>query len=66
MAMKEQGISTEEARSKIFLKDSKGLIVKDRPTGGIGGHKASYLKDLPPMESLEDIVKTVKPTALIG
>jgi len=66
MAMEEEGISTEEARSKIFLKDSKGLIVKDRPSGGISGHKTSFIKDMAPIDTLEDIVKTIKPTALIG
>ena len=66
MAMQDLGISEEDARSKIFLKDSKGLIVKNRPTGGISGHKASFVKDLPPMETLEEIVKTIKPTVLIG
>ncbi|KAA0201511.1 hypothetical protein HAZT_HAZT005397 [Hyalella azteca] len=66
MAMAEEGISEADARSKIFLKDSKGLIVKDRPSGGIAGHKAAFVKELPPMESLEEIVKAIKPTTLIG
>lgn len=66
MAMADEGVSEADARAKIFLKDSRGLIVKDRPSGGISGHKASFVKDLPPMDSLEDIVKAVKPTALIG
>jgi len=66
MAMEEEGISTEDARKKIFLKDSRGLIVKDRPSGGISGHKISFQQDLPPMDELIDIVKGVKPTVLIG
>jgi len=66
MAMEEEGISNADAKSKIFLKDSRGLIVKDRPSGGINGHKAEFQHELPPMDELEDIVKAVKPTALIG
>jgi len=66
MAMEAEGISTEDARKKIFLKDSRGLIVKDRPSGGITGHKVVFQQDLPPMEELGDIVKAIKPTALIG
>lgn len=66
MAMTDEGASLEEARGKVFLVDSKGLIVKNRPTGGVAGHKVSYAKDLPPMDKLEDVVRSIKPTALIG
>ena len=66
MAMEEEGVSREDARAKIFLKDSRGLIVKDRPSGGVTGHKVSFAKEVPPMETLEEIVKSVKPTVLIG
>ena len=41
MAMQEKGISIDDARSRINLLDSRGLIVKDRPKGGITGHKVS-------------------------
>ncbi|XP_050730185.1 NADP-dependent malic enzyme-like isoform X2 [Eriocheir sinensis] len=66
MAMQEEGLGEEEARSKIWLVDSRGLIVKDRPKGGINGHKQSFAHPHTPMESLEDIVREIKPTALIG
>ncbi|XP_068228452.1 NADP-dependent malic enzyme isoform X2 [Palaemon carinicauda] len=66
MAMTEEGVSVEEARSKIWLVDSKGLIVKNRPKGGISGHKVSFAHEHEPMDTLEDIVRELKPTSLIG
>jgi malate dehydrogenase (oxaloacetate-decarboxylating)(NADP+) len=43
MAMEKlEGVPREEALKKIWLKDSKGLIVKDRPEGGISHHKADF------------------------
>ncbi|KAK9880175.1 hypothetical protein WA026_010048 [Henosepilachna vigintioctopunctata] len=66
MAMKEEGISEAEARSKIWMVDSKGLIVKDRPEGGINHHKALYAHAHEPIKCLEEIVRTIKPTILIG
>ncbi|KAK8378630.1 hypothetical protein O3P69_009374 [Scylla paramamosain] len=66
MAMQEEGLGEEEARSKIWLVDSRGLIVKDRPKGGITGHKQSFAHPHEPMDGLEDIVRELKPTAVIG
>jgi hypothetical protein len=43
MAMEKlEGIPRDVALKKIWLRDSKGLIVKDRPTGGISHHKADF------------------------
>ena len=66
MAMADEGVSEEEARSKIWMVDSRGLLIKDRPKGGITGHKVHFAKAHEPMEDLGQIVKTVKPTAIIG
>lgn len=66
MAMMEEGVSEADARSKIWLVDSRGLIVKDRPKGGISGHKESFAHQHEPMDKLEDIVRELKPTTLIG
>lgn len=66
LAMTECGISIEEARSKIWLIDSKGLLVKSRPGGAVSGHKKDFLKDFKHLTNLEEIVNELKPTALIG
>lgn len=66
MAMMKEGTSLEDARSKIWMVDSKGLIVKDRPDGGVTGHKVLYAKAHEPIRNLEDVVNTIHPTVLIG
>ncbi|XP_048526241.1 NADP-dependent malic enzyme-like isoform X3 [Dendroctonus ponderosae] len=66
MAMQAEGTSEQDARSKIWMVDSKGLIVKDRPSGGISEHKAPYAQNHAPIETLTDVVKQVKPSILVG
>merc|ERR1712038_1751583 len=67
MAMeKREGVPHGEALKKIWLKDSRGLVVKDRPSGGISDHKAPFAHEHEPMSDLGDIVKTLRPTVLIG
>ncbi|KAF4520398.1 hypothetical protein B566_EDAN016685 [Ephemera danica] len=62
MAMMQEGTSIEDARNKIWMVDSKGLIVKNRPEG----HKVHYARDQAPIRHLSDVVKTAKPSVLIG
>jgi len=66
MAMEKEGVAHEDALKKIWLVDSKGLLVKDRPEGGISGHKKEFAQDHPPMRRLADAVKKIKPSVLIG
>nr|CAD7444529.1 unnamed protein product [Timema bartmani] len=66
MAMQEEGTSSADARAKIWMVDSKGLIVKDRPEGGVTGHKVHYAQVHAPIKNLDEVVRTVKPTVLIG
>ncbi|RPD54937.1 malic enzyme [Lentinus tigrinus ALCF2SS1-7] len=61
------GLSTEEARSRIYLVDSQGLIFDGR--GPMAEHKKYFSrKDYngPPMTDLTEIIKLVQPTALMG
>jgi len=67
MAMnKREGVPLEEAKKHVWLKDSRGLIVKDRPAGGINEHKAPFAHEHEPMAELGEIVKKLRPTVLIG
>ena len=66
MAMRQEGLSEADAKKRIWLVDSKGLIVKNRPEGGVTGPKVQFAQDHKPVKNLEDVVATVKPTILIG
>ncbi|XP_054286859.1 NADP-dependent malic enzyme-like [Macrosteles quadrilineatus] len=66
MAMRAEGISEEDARAKIWLVDSKGLIVNDRPEGGITGQKSKFAQSHQPIQDLSEAVKSIKPNILIG
>lgn len=66
MAMQQEGVSEAEAKKKIWMVDSKGLIVKNRPSGGLTEHKLNFARDDEPISTLAQVVKTAKPTVLIG
>lgn len=66
MAMQKEGVSEEEAKSKIWMVDSKGLLVKDRPKGGLTEHKLHFAREGEPIDTLLDVVKTAKPSVIIG
>merc|ERR1711970_1026851 len=66
MAMeKREGVPYAEGIKKVWMKDSRGLIVRGRPEGGISEHKAPFAHEHAPMKELGDIVKEIKPTCLI-
>lgn len=66
MAMMKEGVSEQEAINKIWMVDSKGLIVKNRPSGGVTEHKARFARDQEPIDTLAQVVKGARPTVLIG
>ncbi|KAJ3565930.1 hypothetical protein NP233_g7327 [Leucocoprinus birnbaumii] len=62
-----QGFSKEEARRRIWLVDSQGLVFNAR--GRLAEHKKYFSRDDyngAPMTNLVEIIKYVKPTALLG
>ncbi|HET7032318.1 MAG TPA: NAD-dependent malic enzyme [Casimicrobiaceae bacterium] len=63
-AMVAQGMTETQARSRCWLVDSQGLVVKQRP--GLAAHKQPYAHDHAPVGSLLDAVKVLRPTAIIG
>jgi len=66
MAMKEEGVSEEDAISKVWMVDSKGLLTKNRPSGGITSHKEKFAKDHKHIQKLEDVCREIKPSVAIG
>ncbi|XP_039385819.1 NADP-dependent malic enzyme [Mauremys reevesii] len=64
MAMQKEGTSEHEAIKKIWMVDSKGLIVKERSS--LTTEKERFAHKHDEMKNLEDIVRAIKPTVLIG
>jgi len=62
-----EGLTIEEARAHIFLRDSRGLVVKNRSTGGVSSLKEPYAHEMKEeLVDLAEIVKKLKATVLIG
>ncbi len=67
MAMKKEGLGEQEARDRIFLCDSQGLVTTTREDKrGKDPHKEKYAKNTKNSADLAEIVDIVKPTAIIG
>ncbi|KAM6139647.1 NADP-dependent malic enzyme isoform 2-T2 [Phoenicopterus ruber ruber] len=64
MAMEKEGISKDAAVKRIWMVDSKGLIVKGRAS--LTSEKQRFAHEHGEMKNLEDIVKDIKPSVLIG
>lgn len=63
-AMKEEGLTEEEARSKIWLFDINGPISTRR--SDIADYMKPFAKDVDPSLTFEAYVDLVKPTAIVG
>ncbi|ETW03349.1 hypothetical protein H310_04840 [Aphanomyces invadans] len=62
---KEANSTVEEARRRIFLVDSRGLVTKDRYES-LQHHKLHYAHDQPAAATLLETVQRIKPSVLIG
>ena len=65
---KESGKLPSEARKQIWLVDSRGLVFKDRASGGVTKLKEAYAHewDGGEIKDLDKIVEAVKGTCLMG
>ncbi|KAF4076909.1 hypothetical protein AMELA_G00220430 [Ameiurus melas] len=64
MAMEKEGLPHAECVRKIWMVDSKGLIVKGRDH--LTPEKQRFAHEHAQMKSLEEVVEKLKPTAIIG
>ncbi|MEE8321620.1 MAG: NAD-dependent malic enzyme [Gammaproteobacteria bacterium] len=63
-AMMDQGSTNKEAVSRCWFRDSKALVVSSRTD--LQDHKLPFAHDYQPVSDLVEIIKELKPTALIG
>ncbi|CAJ0605031.1 unnamed protein product [Cylicocyclus nassatus] len=63
--MVEEGLTREEAQARIFLINSKGLVTKEKAVN-LTARAKQYAKELPHTANLLEIVKMIKPNALLG
>ncbi|MCE2874948.1 MAG: NAD-dependent malic enzyme [Planctomycetaceae bacterium] len=64
LQMTREGLSMAEARARCFLMNSKGLVTADSP--GLSEHQQPYAHANPPMRELLEVVKAIKPSAIVG
>ncbi|XP_048387767.1 NADP-dependent malic enzyme isoform X2 [Stegostoma tigrinum] len=64
MAMEKEDIPEQQALSKIWMVDSKGLIVQGR--ANLTEQKMRFAHPHSELTNLSDIVRCLKPTAIIG
>lgn len=65
MAMEAEGMSKEDAISRIWMLDSRGLVTLSRGNTD-DAHKMSYAKQATETKNLEEIIELVRPSCLIG
>jgi malate dehydrogenase (oxaloacetate-decarboxylating)(NADP+) len=63
-AMEHRGLAADQARERVWLVDSRGLVVASRPD--LADHKRPYAHAHVPVEDLVGVVDTLRPSILIG
>jgi len=63
-AMAAEGVTEAEARLRVWLVDSRGLVVRNR--AGLNEQKNRYAHDHAPITDFLSAVRDLKPTAIIG
>jgi malate dehydrogenase (oxaloacetate-decarboxylating)(NADP+) len=64
-AARAEGLSEAEAKGRCWFVDTKGLVVKNRGDV-LAEHKVPYAHDHPFIPTLAEVVRALKPTALVG
>ncbi|XP_078714901.1 NADP-dependent malic enzyme-like [Lampetra fluviatilis] len=64
MGMEVEGTPRQKALSRIWMLDSKGLIIKSRDN--LTSEKKEFAQDHPAVTTLSEAVHTLRPTTLIG
>mgnify|MGYP001262440073 CR=1 FL=1 len=62
----EEGLTEKEARNKIWMLDSKGLITLARGADTISNYKLPFARTNYEIGNLEETVRSVKPSILLG
>jgi malate dehydrogenase (oxaloacetate-decarboxylating)(NADP+) len=63
-ALQEAGLPEEQARQQNWFVDSKGLVCKARED--LAPHKLPYAHEHPPTDTFTDVIRSLRPTAIIG
>lgn len=63
-AMKQEGLTDEQARGRCWMFDTKGLVVKGRERLEV--FKQPYAHEHPHLESFVECIQSIKPTAIVG
>ncbi len=63
-AMVEEGLTLEEARQRCWLVDSRGLVCSSREN--LAHHKLAYAHQHARVDTLEEVIDLLHPTAIIG
>jgi malate dehydrogenase (oxaloacetate-decarboxylating)(NADP+) len=63
-AMRREGLSEREARGRVYLFDTEGLVVAGRPR--LPAFKHAYAHQHSPIGSLLEAIRVLLPTALVG
>lgn len=63
-ALVEEGVPLDKARERCCFVDTQGLLTSRR--ANIAHHKQRFARDLEPVDSFLEAVKTLKPTAILG
>ena len=63
-ALKDEGLSEDEARGRCWFVDSKGLVVASR--SDLNEHKQRFAHDHAEIRGLAEAVDAIRPTILIG